>query len=120
MNKKSINPSTSPETEVEIKGYKILRRLAEGGMATVYLAIQKSLQRQVALKLLKRFDSREQFQRFLNEGKIIASLNHRNIITIYDIGITQDKQPYISMEYLTGGDLEEKIANGMLPEDPFP
>jgi len=101
---------------VEIPGYKVEGLVAEGGMAAVYLAIQESLDRRVALKLLKKFDKPEQFKRFINEGRIIASLNHRNIITIHDIGVIGD-QHYISMEYLEEGDLEARIRRGMTPAD---
>jgi serine/threonine-protein kinase PpkA len=99
---------------VDIPGYKVERLIAEGGMATVYLATQESLDRRIALKLLKKFDKPEQSKRFINEGRIIASLNHQNIITIHDIGITGD-QHYISMEYLEGGDLEARIQGGVTP-----
>jgi serine/threonine-protein kinase PpkA len=91
--------------------------IAEGGMASVYLATQESLGRYVALKLLKKFDNATQSKRFLIEGQILAALNHHNIITIYDIGVTDDERPYISMEYLEGGDLEARIEKGMTPQD---
>ena len=97
---------------LKIPGYEMLRPIAEGGMASVYLAVQESLGRNVAIKLLKRFDSPGQARRFHDEGRIIASLNHRNIITIHDIGIYEDRH-YISMEYLEGGDLEERIQTRM-------
>ena len=97
---------------VKIPGYEMLRPIAEGGMASVYLAVQESLGRNVAIKLLKRFDNPGQAKRFQNEGRIIASLNHRNIITIHDIGVYEDRH-YISMEYLEGGDLEERILTRM-------
>lgn len=103
------------ETELDIPGYKIEKLIAEGGMADVYLAIQKSLNRRVALKLLKKFDKPEQSDRFVNEGKIIASLYHSNIITIHDIGVVNE-QHYISMEYLEGGDLETRIGHGIPPD----
>ena len=93
---------------MKIPGYKVERLVAEGGMAAVYLAIQESLDRRVALKLLKKLDSPEQSKRFINEGKIIASLDHPNIITIHDIGVIGD-QHYISMEYPEGGDLTARI-----------
>jgi len=85
-------------------------------MASVYLAVQESLGRYVAIKLLKRFDNPAQARRFQNEGRIIASLNHRNIITIHDIGVNEDRQ-YISMEYLEGGDLEARIQAGVSAEE---
>ncbi|NIR84079.1 MAG: protein kinase [Gammaproteobacteria bacterium] len=83
-------------------------------MASVYLAIQESLDRPVALKVLDAsFLEDPQFsERFLDEGRIIASLNHRNIITIHDIGIV-DSAHYISMEYVEGGDLVRHIAEGV-------
>ena len=101
--------------EMQIPGFKVVRLIAEGGMATVYLAIQESLGRFVALKLLKKFDNPEQSTRFFNEGRIIASLNHQNIITIHDIGVFGD-QNYISMEYLEGGDLKSRIRQGIAPQ----
>jgi tRNA A-37 threonylcarbamoyl transferase component Bud32 len=101
--------------ELRLPGYRIVRPIAEGGMAAVYLAVQESLEREVALKILRRFDDPVQAGRFRNEGRIIASLNHRNIITIHDIGAI-DERHYISMEYLESGDLEKRIAAGMRPE----
>ncbi len=85
-------------------------------MASVYLAVQESLNRRVVLKLPKKFTDVYQSARFVNEGRIIASLNHRNIITIYDIGVIGERH-YFSMEYLQGGDLEERIIRGISPDD---
>jgi serine/threonine-protein kinase PpkA len=101
---------------MEIPGFKIERFIAEGGMASVYLAIQESLQRPVALKVLKKFDSPEHAKRFLYEARIVASLDHRNITTIHDIGVVGERH-YIAMEYLEGGSLADRIAKGMpLPD----
>ncbi len=99
---------------IEIPGFRIERLIAEGGMSSVYLALQESLGRRVACKVLKKFDSPSQAERFLHEGRIIASLNHRNIITIHDIGAIGDRH-YIAMEYLEGGSLGDRIADGMAP-----
>lgn len=99
----------------EIPGYIVESRLAEGGMATVYLARQQSLDRLVALKLLRKFDNPSQALRFFNEGRIIASLVHRNIITIFDLGVVGERH-YLAMEYLQGGDLRQRIRAGMQPE----
>jgi tRNA A-37 threonylcarbamoyl transferase component Bud32 len=102
-------------TDLLIPGYRIIRPLAEGGMASVYLAIQESLQRQVALKLLRQFDNPVHASRFRNEGRIIASLSHRNVITIHDIGVIGERY-YLAMEYLEDGDLEMRIRTGMSPD----
>lgn len=80
-------------------------------MATAYLAEQRSLGRQVVLKILDSSvnESPDTVERFLNEGRIIASLNHPHIITIYDIGQSDDKV-YISMEFVEGGDLKQRMS----------
>lgn len=96
-----------------IPGYEIDRHLAQGGMASVYLATQTSLNRVVALKFLREFSDQSHQKRFLSESKIIASLNHRNIITIHDVG-EFDGQAYLSMEFYEGSDLEARIAEGPL------
>jgi tRNA A-37 threonylcarbamoyl transferase component Bud32 len=97
---------------MEIPGYEIKRLIGQGGMATVYLAEQRSLGRQVVLKILDTSTgiSAETVERFLNEGRIIASLNHPHIITIYDIGQAGD-QIFISMEYVEGGDLKDRLQS---------
>ncbi|MCB1801335.1 MAG: serine/threonine protein kinase [Gammaproteobacteria bacterium] len=97
---------------MQIPGYTIERLLGKGGMSSVYLAKQDSLGRRVALKVLKRFDDPGQAERFLHEGRIIASLHHRNIITIHDIGMVGER-PFIAMEYLEGGSLADRIEAGM-------
>ncbi|MBF8269065.1 MAG: Protein kinase protein [Gammaproteobacteria bacterium] len=89
-------------------------------MATVYLAIQESLDRPVVLKILdaSAADKAEDLiSRFLAEGRIVASLNHPNIITIYDIGIANDSDLYISMEYVQGGDLKQRLELSISPEE---
>ena len=78
---------------MEIPGYQIHREIGRGGMATAYLAIQESLEREVVLKVLNitaHNHSENLIERFLAEGRIIATLNHPNIITIFDIGIADD------------------------------
>ena len=89
---------------MEIPGYLIQREIGKGGMATVYLAIQESLHRPVVLKILDNVDaaeSRDLTERFMAEGRIIASLTHPNIITIYDIG-QADSLHFIASEFIEG------------------
>jgi len=104
---------------MEIPGYIIQREIGKGGMATVYLAIQESLDRPVVLKILDQLQSdkaEDMAERFIAEGRILASLNHPNIITIYDIGITNHLL-YISMEYVHGGDLKERMELPISPDE---
>jgi serine/threonine protein kinase len=87
-----------------IPGYQMLRVLGVGGMATVYLAHQDSVDREVALKLMSRHllvDPRFA-ERFLREARIAAKLQHRHVVSIFDVGVANE-QPYIAMEYLSGG-----------------
>ena len=88
--------------------YRILKELGRGGMGIVYLAEDEVLQRQVAYKVMPaaiREDPRA-LENFLREARIAASLQHPNIVTIYDAGQTAD-EVYIAMEYLEGRSLQE-------------
>lgn len=95
-----------------IEGYTIQGILAKGGMSTIYLALQKSLHRQVALKILNPKLDSTLLQHFLDESRIIASLKHPNIIPVYDVGRV-GVHFYHAMEYLEGGDLETRISQGL-------
>lgn len=91
---------------LEIPGYKILRTLGKGGMATVYLAVQEVFEREVALKIMSRSlaDDPNFSQRFFREAKIVSQLVHPNIVTVHDVGVHEDRC-YLSMEYIDGQDL---------------
>lgn len=99
---------------MQIPGYTLIKKINSGGMATVYLATQHSVGRTVALKIMKpSLDQDPEFhQRFQREATIIGQLSHPNIIPIYDIG-RHEKFNYISMEFLSKGSLDEKIASGV-------
>ena len=101
-------------SDIQIPGYRILSLIGKGANATVYLALQESLNRHVALKILQKFDRPAQAVRFFNEGQIVASMNHPNIITIYDIGSVGSQQ-YIAMEYLDSGSLRDRVKQGVSP-----
>jgi serine/threonine-protein kinase PpkA len=99
---------------VAIAGYQVERELGRGGMAVVYLALHEMLERQVALKVLMNTSQAEDANwraRFLREGRLVAKLCHRHIVTVYDLGITAGL-PYIAMEYLPGGDLKRRVGQG--------
>ncbi|MCW8929660.1 MAG: serine/threonine protein kinase [Gammaproteobacteria bacterium] len=95
-----------------IKGYQIQGILAKGGMATIYIAMQESLKRQVALKILDPKLEATILEHFLEESRIIASLKHPNIIPVFDVGRV-GIHFYHAMEYLEGGDLESRLAEGI-------
>jgi serine/threonine-protein kinase PpkA len=89
---------------IEIPGYRIVRPLGRGGMATVYLALQESVQREVALKVMSpTLASDAQFgERFLREARIAAKLRHPHVVQVHDVGNVEHHH-YIAMEYLPGG-----------------
>ena len=97
---------------IEISGYRLLRQLGRGGMATVYLAVQESVDREVALKVMSpALLADPNFgERFLREAKIAAKLHHRHVVGIHDVGRSGDHH-YIAMEYLAGGPVLLKDGN---------
>ena len=103
---------------VEIPGYRIEKAIGVGGMASVYLALQESLDREVALKVMASSlaDNAEFADRFLKEGRLAAKLSHPNLVTVYDIG-QYGQVYYLTQEYIPGGTLREKMNAGMtVPE----
>ena len=90
-----------------ISGYRIVRKLGLGGMATVYLAVQNSLDREVAIKVMRptRQLDEEQATRFEHEARIIARLEHPGIMVIHEVGRTENGDLYYVMPYLAKGDL---------------
>lgn len=94
---------------MQIPGYKIIDTLGEGGMARVYLAIQESFEREVALKVLDPHLSRDPTfgERFLHEARIVSRLVHPNIVTVYDVGVHRGNH-FLSMEYVPGRDLKHR------------
>jgi serine/threonine-protein kinase len=94
----------------EIAGHRVLSVIGRGGMSVVYLAEHIRLGRKVALKILgPELAEDEAFrERFIRESRIAASLDHPNIVTVYDAG-EADGVLYISMRYVEGTDLERKL-----------
>ncbi len=106
----------STPRHIRIPGYRVVREVGRGGIASVYLAQQESLDRNVALKVMSPalVDQESFVDRFRREGRIIARLNHPGVVTIYDIDVA-DFQPYIAMEYLSGGSLKDRVGRGVPP-----
>jgi hypothetical protein len=101
----------SPDDSLpHIAGYDISRRLGRGGMADVFLAVQSSLSRPVAIKVLAvdRTPAEETVARFEHEARTIARLDHPNIVSIFDVGRTDDGRLYYVMPYLPNGDLSTR------------
>ena len=99
-----------------VNGYEILSQVGQGGMATVYLARQRSMNRHAALKILPSvfINDEAYLQRFEREVRIVSQLEHRNIVPVYDFG-EYESQPYIAMRYMPAGSVEELLAQGPIP-----
>ena len=97
--------------------YRLEARIGAGGMSTVYRALDETLQRQVAIKLMNRevaTDS-DQLERFRREARAVAQLSHPHIVGVIDAG-EDEGRPYIVLEYVEGETLKERIRRqGRLP-----
>jgi serine/threonine protein kinase len=98
--------------------YKIVAEIGQGAMGTVYKAVDPIIDRTVAIKTINLNLSRQELEeyeaRFQQEIKAAGRLNHPNIVTIYDVGKT-DQVAYMAMEFLEGNELKDIIASGNLP-----
>jgi serine/threonine-protein kinase PpkA len=96
--------------DVQIPGYKVIRKLGEGGMATVWLATQESLDREVALKVMSPvLAANPTFcEQFMKEGRITAKLTHPHLMTVHDIGMDHGVY-YLASEFLPAGTLRERM-----------
>ncbi len=100
----------------KIGAYRLERELAEGGMATVYLARHALLKRPTAVKILKRhLATDELLARFEREVRLASSLEHPNTVEIYDFGHTSDGLFYYAMEYLDGLTLDLLVVRDGTP-----
>jgi len=100
------------------KKYLVQSVLGEGGMAVVYRAHHVQMERTVVIKVMQGWllSNRNSVERFERECKLTAKLNHPNIVSVYDVGLINGKEPYLVMEYIKGESLADKIHNsGALP-----
>lgn len=104
---------------VEIPGYIIKRDISVGPTASILLADQSSLDREVALKIMAAplLADKACTQRFMQIARTLASFAHPNIVAVYDVGTTAEQAPYYSMQYLSGGDFMERATPGMSEPD---
>jgi serine/threonine-protein kinase len=101
--------------------YKIISEIGQGAMGVVYKAVDPIIDRTVAIKTINLNLSRQELEeyeaRFQQEIKAAGRLNHPNIVTIYDVGKT-DQVAYMAMEFLEGNELKDIIASGnLMPAD---
>ena len=131
MSKESQNEDSQPEEQGPTASYDIPvcgpgtvighfhieEEIGRGGMGIVYLAQDTKLDRQVAIKSIPPIMSKDEKikSRLKREAKLLASLNHPDIATIYDIVETEQGASYLVLEYIPGDTLADRIARGPLP-----
>jgi serine/threonine protein kinase/Flp pilus assembly protein TadD len=95
------------DSEWRLGNYQILEEIGRGGMGVIYRARQRHSRRIVALKRILSYhsDSRDTLQRFQREAEAVASLDHPNILPIYEVGVSEDGLPFFSMKFAPGGSL---------------
>ena len=107
------------DVDTVVGPYRIAGLIARGGMGDVYRATDMRLQRDVALKLLAHAgsDDTQRIERFLQEARVTAALDHTNIVRIFDVGVL-DGRPYLVAELLDGETLRVRLGRGPLaPEE---
>jgi len=102
-------------TGSRIGHYEIVERLGSGGMGEVFLARDERLERLVALKILPSYfvSDAERMRRFQTEARAASALNHANILTVYEVGESEDTH-FIATEYIDGQTIRELIGNDKL------
>jgi Protein kinase domain len=95
------------DTEWRLGHYEILEEIGRGGMGVIYRARQQHSRRIVAVKriLAHQVNSHETLVRFRREAEAVASLDHPNILPIYEVSESEEALPFFSMKYATGGSL---------------
>jgi eukaryotic-like serine/threonine-protein kinase len=97
------------DTHWHVGNYEVLEEIGRGGMGVIYRARQRHSRRIVALKRMVSYhaDSRETRERFRREAEAAASLDHPNVLPIYEVGQGEDGLPFFSMKYAAGGSLQK-------------
>src|SRR5436309_10290836 len=103
----------APHKPWQLGNYEILEQIGCGGMGVIYRARQRHSQRIVAIKrvLSYRADSHGALERFRREARAVASLDHPNILPIYEVSESEDGLPFFSMKFAEKGSLHENVAS---------
>ena len=114
-------PPSPEELEAMLSGYSVEKLLGRGGMGAVYKGVQNNLDRPVAIKILPGEIEKEDStydERFRNEARVMARLQHPAVVAVFDFGETPDGQLYFVMEYVDGADIAEMLSSqGKLPAE---
>ncbi len=114
---RDMAPKARGDAAINIEGYRLIKKLGEGGMSVVFLATQESTGAEHVLKILRIVGDEDDdiLQRFIQEFALVSQIDHPNVARIYSQGFSEE-HAYIAMEYFTGGDLRTTIEAGMAPD----
>jgi serine/threonine-protein kinase PpkA len=109
--------AATSDSLVQLQGYRLIKKLGEGGMSRVFLAEHTATGEQQVLKLIQitEDDGGEMLQRFISEYALISQIHHPNVAKIFTQGFSSS-HAYIAMEYFPGGDLRKMMKQGASPE----
>src|SRR5438093_2765337 len=107
-----LSEADVPDKQWRLGHYEILEEIGRGGMGVIYRARQQHSRRIVAVKriLAHEVSSHETLARFRREAEAVASLDHPNILPIYEVSESEEGLPFFSMKYATGGSLRDAAA----------
>jgi serine/threonine-protein kinase len=100
------------ESQPVLEKYELLGEIGHGGMATVYRARDKRLNREVAIKVIHRHlrENQEVAARFVSEARAVAKVRHPNIVEVYDVSDSEDPERYLVVEFVSGTTLRKLLA----------
>jgi eukaryotic-like serine/threonine-protein kinase len=103
----------------EVGEYRVLRKIGEGGMGSVYAAVQPVIGKRVAIKVLAPHIAAnpELVRRFVDEARAVNKIGHPNIVDIFSFGWLKDQRHYFAMEFLDGVSLADRIKHGPFQAD---
>ncbi|HXU00210.1 MAG TPA: serine/threonine-protein kinase, partial [Polyangia bacterium] len=104
---------------MEVGEYRVLRKIGEGGMGSVYSAVQPVIGKRVAIKVLAPHiaSNPELVRRFVDEARAVNKIGHPNIIDIFSFGWLPDQRHYFAMEFLDGQSLADRLKRGAFQSD---
>jgi serine/threonine-protein kinase len=114
----AAGPGDLPEG-LEVGEYRVLRKIGEGGMGSVYSAVQPVIGKRVAIKVLAPHiaSNPELVRRFVDEARAVNKIGHPNIIDIFSFGWLADQRHYFAMEFLDGQSLADRLKSGAFQPD---
>jgi serine/threonine-protein kinase len=114
----AVGPGDLPEG-MEVGEYRVQRKIGEGGMGSVYSAIQPVIGKRVAIKVLAMHiaSNPELVRRFVDEARAVNKIGHPNIVDIFSFGWLPDRRHYFAMEFLDGQSLADRFKRGPFQPD---